>query len=205
MIERIDNGLQIAVLAVCGVVALVRALRSRGKLWTLLALFYGSWFLGDVYWSVCLFFYGQTPQISVVSDLSWYAAYIFLYMLLREAAPPVTRQEKRVLPWLGPVFALGMAVFFMRWGEVASNLIYAGLLGLLLFASIRRLMDGRQVPHARFLCAAILCACLMEYALWTASCFWTGETLGNPYYWFDLLLTASFVSFLPAVRRAVAA
>jgi hypothetical protein len=126
-------------------------------------------------------------------------------MLLREAAPPVTRREKRVLPWLGPALALGMAAFFMRWGEVASNLIYAGLLGLLLFASIRRLMDGRQVPHARFLYAAILCACLMEYALWTASCFWTGETLRNPYYWFDLLLTASFVSFLPAVRRAVAA
>ena len=88
MIERIDNGLQIAVLAICGVVALVRALRSRGKPWTLLALFYGSWFLGDVYWSVCLFFYGQTPQISVVSDLSWYAAYIFLYMATCSLARP---------------------------------------------------------------------------------------------------------------------
>ena len=201
MIERIDNGLQIAVLAACGGVALIRALRSRGKPWTLLALFYGSWLLGDVYWAVCLFFYGQTPQISVVSDLSWYASYIFLYMLLREIAPPVSRRETRLLPWLGPVFAFGMAVFFMRWGEVASNLIYAGLMGLLLFASIRRLMDGRRIPHARLLCAVILCGCLTEYALWTASCYWAGETLANPYYWFDLLLTAGFVLLLPAAGK----
>lgn len=205
MIERIDNGLQMAVLAVCGVIALIRFLRSRDKAWMLLALFYGSWFLGDVYWSVCLFFYGQTSQISVVSDLSWYAACIFLYMLLRQAAPPVTRREKRVLPWLGPAFALAMAVFFMRWGEILSNLIYAALMGLLLFSALRRLMDGQRYRSARCLVAAILCACLMDYALWTASCFWAGETIQNPYYWFDFLLTACFVLFLPAVRKGVSA
>ena len=204
MIERIDNGLQIAALAVCGGVALIRAMRSRDRLWTLLALFYGSWFLGDVYWAVCLIFYGKTPQISVVSDLSWYAAYIFLYMLLREADPPVTRRERRVLPWLGPLLAAGMAVFFMRWGEIMGNLIYASLMALLLFSVIRRFLDRQKYAAQQSLCVAILVFCLLEYALWTSSCFFKGDGLSNPYYWFDFLLTVNFVFFLPAAGKAVA-
>ena len=85
----------------------------------MLALFYGSWALGDIYWLVCLVFYNRTPHVSVVSDLSWYAAFAFLYMLLRHAAPPEKAKEKRFLPWIVPAFALGMAVFFMQWGNIS--------------------------------------------------------------------------------------
>lgn len=205
MIEQIENSLQIAVLAACAAVTLIRVIRRPDRARTLLALFYGSWLLADLYWAVCLFFYGETPQISLVSDMSWYASYILLYMLLRETAPPVTCRERHVLPWLAPVFTLGMAVFYMQWGEILSNLIYAGMMGLLLFSSIRRLMDSAHYARARFLCVLILCGCLLEYALWTASCFWIGDTPGNPYYWFDFLLTASFPFFLPAVRKLVTA
>ena len=201
MIESIDNGIQIAVLVVCVIVATFKAARYRSRSWTLLAFFYASWLLGDIYWTVCLLFYDKTPEISVVSDLSWYASYIFLYMLLRHVSPPEELTRKRILPLLGPVFSLGMALFFMQRGEILSNLIYAGLMGLLLYSAIRRLAERRN----RFLPALILILCLLEYALWTASCFWNDELLLHPYYWFDFLLTVSFPLFLPAVRREVAA
>ena len=74
-------------------------------------------------------------------------------------------------------------------------------MGLLLYSAIRRLAERRN----RFLPALILILCLLEYALWTASCFWNDELLLHPYYWFDFLLTVSFPFFLPAVRKAVAA
>ena len=201
MIERIENGLQLAVLAVCAAAAMVKALRTRERTWTLLTLFCASWALGDVYWLVCLLFFGQTPQISAVSDLNWCASFIFLYLLLREAAPPDGAREKRLLPWLGPVFAAGMAVFYMQWGQILSNLVYAALMGLLLFASVRRLADREKYARQRFLCGLVLAFCLLEYALWTASCIWSGETLANPYYWIDLALSLSFVLFLPAVWK----
>ena len=201
MIEQIDNGLQIAVLVLCVTAAIFKAAGYRSRSWTLLAFFYGSWLLGDVYWSVCLLFYDKTPEISVVSDLSWYASYIFLYMLLRRVSPPEELAGRRILPWLGPVFALGMALFFMRRGEIVNNLIYAALMGLLLYASIHRLIERRN----RTLPALILVFCLLEYALWTASCFWNDAILLHPYYWFDFLLTVSFPFFLPAVRKAVSA
>ena len=46
--------------------------------------------------------------------------------------------------------------------------------------------------------------CLLEYALWTVSCFWMGDTMANPYFWFDLLITGCMLLFLPALEKAVA-
>ena len=201
MIESIENALQIAVLLACSGYTIFRAFKYRSRTWTMLAFFYGSWALGDIYWLVCLAFFGQTPQISVISDLSWYASYIFLYMLLRHAAPPDRRREKRFLPWLGPLFTLGMALFFMQWGEIMTNLVYAMLMSLLLFSAIRRLLDGDKYAERKPLCIMILVFCLLEYALWTLSCFFTEDGIQNPYYWIDFLLTFSSVFFIPATGR----
>ena len=51
---------------------------------------------------------------------------------------------------------------------------------------------------------AILVFCLLEYTLWTVSCFDWEDSVTNPYYWCDLLLTASFPFFLGATRKAAA-
>ena len=219
MIERYENIIQIAVLIICVIVSLYRAATYHSRSWTLLSFFYGSWLLGDVYWLVCLIFYQTTPQISVIADLNWYACWIFLYMLLRHAAPPKTIQEKRILPWLGFSFAIAMAVFFFsfyvdwnaRWGtqynlwsKALDNLIYGLLFGLLLFSAIRRVMDRKLYSSQRSLCICIIVFCFIEYSLWTTSCFWWEETITNPYYWFDLLLTASFPFFILVTKKAVA-
>ena len=194
MLDQIENAIQVAVLLICVIAAAWQAVSRRSRAWTLLALFFGSWFLGDLYWLVCYLFYDTMPQISIVSDMSWYASFIFLYMLLRETVPLM--KTKHLLPWLGPVFAAGMAVFFMQWGEYFNNVVCAVLMGLLLYASIRRLQDGQN----RFLSALILIYCLLEYGLWISSCFWQRSVLSEPYYWFDFALTASFLLFIPATK-----
>ena len=91
----------------------------------------------------------------------------------------------------------------MQWGEVLSNLIYASLMGLLMYAAIGRMANKGFYRKQFFLTVLILIFCLLEYGLWISSCFWHTETLTNPYYWFDFLLTASFLIFLRAIRKAV--
>ena len=203
MTERVENALQIAVLLICASVALARALKYRSRGWTHLVFFYGSLALGDIYWFVYLLFFGVTPQISVVSDISWFACYIFLYLLLIRTAPPIKNPGRMVIPWIGPLFTASSAVFFMLRGEIFLNLIYAGLMGLLMFSSLSRLTRRRSYERQFFLSFMILVFCLIEYGLWFSSCFFDGDTLANPYYWFDILFTASFVLFIPATKKAV--
>ena len=203
MIESYENAIQVTVLLACLGIALIRAVSQRERGWTLLFFFYGSWALGDLYWLLCLIFFDKSPQFSVVSDLSWYASFIFLYLLICQIAPP-EKDSKRLLPWLGPLFTTGMALYYMQWGNVISNLICAAMLGLLLYAAIARLLDRKTYGRQRFLCVMIIIFCLLEHGLWISSCIFEWDGLRNPYYWFDFLLTLSFPCFLPAMKKAVA-
>ena len=203
MIERYENTIQIAVLAVCVVAAASRAFRWRSRSWTLLTFFYGSFLLGDLFWLACLLFFDRTPQISVVSDLSWFAAYIFLYLLLRQVTPQVSGRDERLFPLFAPAFTMAMAAFYSQWGSVLNNINYALLMGLLMGAALRR-PPGEGNRACRGLVFVTLLFCLLEYCLWTASCIWEGDTMKNPYYWCDLLVTLSYPFFLPATKKAVA-
>ena len=208
MIESIENAIQLAALICCAAVALYRAIRERRKAWLLLAFFCGSYALGDIYWQTWLILFGQTPGVPIVSDLSWYAANLFLFLLAREAAfPEGGVPSRRLLPWIGPAFTAAMAVFYMRWGMVVSNVIYAALMGLLLYEAIDGLLSLKGGGRAgrRWLCVALLAYCLLVYGAWTASCFWFEDGLRNPYLWFDFMQTLCFILFLPATKRAVAA
>lgn len=42
-----------------------------------------------------------------------------------------------------------------------------------------------------------------NYCLWTSSLFWQGDSLANPYFWFDFVLTATLLALLPIAERAV--
>ncbi|MBO4326770.1 MAG: hypothetical protein J5950_05830 [Clostridia bacterium] len=203
MIERIENAIQITVLLICAGISIFKTAKYRSRTWTNAFFFFGSLALGDIYWFVCLIFYGKTPQISVVSDLSWYASYIFLYLILTRTAPPEETGKAGFLPWLGPVFTVSMALFFMTYGEILGNIICASLMGLLLFSSIRRLKDHKRCRKELFLAVMIFIFCMIEYGLWLSSCFWSSDTLANPYYWFDFLLTVCFVILVPAIKKAV--
>ena len=205
MIESYENALQVFVLLACVSVSLYRSTRYRSRTWALLSFFYGSWLLGDLYWQACLLFYNSSPRLPVVSDLSWYAGYMFLYMLLRQTAPPEAGKRKTRLAWLAPVFTFGMAAYYMQYGQILSNILYASLMGLLVFSAIRRLADGETYRAQRFLCLCVLLFVTAEYGMWTMSCIFVGDTIRNPYYWFDILMTVSFPFFLTATRKAVAA
>ena len=203
MFESYENAAQVAILLACTAVALARAIRYKSRAWTLLSFFYGVWLLGDTYWQLCLIFYDRSPQIPVVSDLSWYAGYLFLYMLLRQTAPPEAGVHKTRLAWLGGVFTFGMAAYYMQYGQIISNIIYASLMGLLIFTIIRRVTDREAYRNQQYLCLAAIVFVLCEYGMWTASCIFTEDGLRNPYYWFDILMTVNFPFFLIAVKKAV--
>lgn len=209
-IESLEISFQVVVLCVCGIIALVRMRSLREKSALLLFAFYGSFLLGDLYWQVCLLAYGDIPQISLVSDLSWYAALLFLYLLLRTAgeargheaaaASPV----KTGLPWLAPVFTAVMAVFYIRQGKIFSNIVYAALMGLLLYEAVKGLLSaGRVKDSAKPLHRLIFLFCALEYALWTVSCFWDLEGCRYAYFGIDILITLSFPFYLPIIKREV--
>ena len=203
MIERIENLTEIIVLVICLLLTLPRTFRDRTRSRILLSLVYSAFLLGDLYWTLYLFFYGKTPSVFYVSDLSWCAAYLFLNLLLHHYQTDEERGFRSPVLWGIPVFIIGMTVFFMTRGDYLLNLIYAVLMGMMMFRSVQGLLALRGKDDGRkMLFAAALIFCLIEYGIWTASCFWVDDTIRNPYFWFEALLIAIFPFFLRAVGKA---
>lgn len=204
MIESIENGIQLVTTAVCTALSVGRAVRSGKRTWLLLALTSGVYFLGDLYWQLFLIFYGETPDYSFIPYLGWYAGYVFLLLLLLEVRGPRPAVPRSRLLWLFPVFTVGMGVFYLQWGDWIGNITAAILMGLLLWHAADSLSFWRSVQERgkRLLAWAVVLFCAAEYAAWTSSCFWMGDTLKNPYFWFDTLLSICFLLFPWALRKA---
>lgn len=207
MIEVIENSIQLAALTVCTVIATICATREKSKRSALLAMFYGSYVLGDLYWLLYLVCYGHTPTFFYVPYLGWYAAYTFLHLLLLRLSPKEERNFRTPFAWAGPVFAVFMCTYYMTFGAYLGNTVTALLMSLLLYHTIRGLIYLHKHPgednRRRWIYLAAFVFCVIEYAAWTCSCFFWDESIRNPYYWFDLLVTPCTVMFLPAFRKAV--
>ena len=211
MIEILDNGIQLLVTGLCMLLVLRRCLRTGQRPWILLALFYGCFFLADLYWFLFLVYIGDTPGFSYVSDMTYYASFLFLILLVRSLFEEAGPRIRTPLAVTGPLFAAGMAVFFMRWGDYLSNLLCGLFMGFLSYYTIRELIllsasankgDAGARALRRFL-FHILLIFVTEYVLWTLSCFWMGDGLENPYFWVDALLTAEYGLLVPALGKAV--
>lgn len=204
MIELADYLVQLSAAAAGFCAALRRYLRLRRQPWFLLACFYGTFALGTLYWTLHLLLRQETPQIFYVSDLAWTASFVFLLTLSFTLPGAEERRFRAPLCWAVPAVCLPQFGLYVTHGDVLSNVLMCSMTMLLAWRAVRGLAwagrsgEGRLRPFHR----AVLCFTALEYALWTASCFWTGDTLKNPYFWFDLLLSLAMLGFLPAVRKA---
>lgn len=206
MIEIIDNALQLIATACCTALAGVRFQQRKSQSDLLLTCFYGTFALASLYWLIYLLLHTYTPKIFYVSDLSWIASFLFLLILDVQLATPEERTFRHPAAWLSPVLGAGLMLYYMQWGDYLTNLLWCGLTAAAGWFSIRGLLFARrQTGKARdkqYFHMAVLFVVVMEYGLWTASCFWVSDTLTNPYFWFDLALTVGLVLLLPALRKA---
>ena len=202
LIEQVDNALQLIALVVCGLLTVFRSISTRNRIWVLLYMFYIVVTLGNLYWLLYLLLYKETPFYSYIPDFCWAAAYLSLLLLLQHIKDKERSRKDRKVLYLIPVFTFGMALFYMQWGKYLINIIDAVFMSLLLYYSIGGLLTAKKKTGRYYLYLVTLFFCLVEYGLWTSSCFEWGSFL-DPYYIFDVMLTLAYVLFYPAARKAV--
>ena len=105
------------------------------------------------------------------------------------------------------MFCLPQFALYATRGDLLLNVLMCGLTMMLAWCAVRGLVWAKKTESGRLrrFHGTVLAFIALEYALWTASCFWVSDTLTNPYFWFDFLLTLVLLLFLPAVRKAVEA
>ena len=207
--ELIENVLQflVTLLGVC--LAGVYYRRSRKQVYFLLTCFYGCFALGSLYWTLYLILFLKTPQVFYVSEFGWIASVIFLHILQYVLSDEKERTFPCRAAWLSVLIGVPLCILYCFYGDILSNLLWCGMMMVISYCSIRGLIFARkQVGEAhnmQYFHIGILSYVAAEYALWTTGCFWRSDSIGNPYFWMDILLTGSLLGLFPATRKAVEA
>lgn len=207
MVELIDNISQFAVTFLAGIGAGIMFYKTHKQTYFLLTCFYGTYMLGSLHWTLYILLFKYTPQVFYVSELAWIASFVFLLTLDFTLFTPKERKFHHIAAWIAPAICIPIMVFFMTRGEILGNLIMCGTTMVAAWLSIRGLIYARrqndESRNQQFFHIAVLAIVILEYGLWMASCFWVSDTLTNPYFWFDFLLSAALLILLPATRKAV--
>ena len=205
MVELIDNLVQLlAALAGC-TLAGIFYLRSRRQPYFLLCCFYGCFGLGLLYWLLYTLLVTDAPPMFYVSDIGWISCFLFLLLLQYSLADKEERAFRSRVPWLALVVEIPLTAYFISIGDVLYNLIVGVLMAAMLWFAIRGLVWQRRQPQRGklFFHLATVGYIVLENCLWLSSYPWMGDTLANPYFWFDFAVTASIILLLAAVRKAV--
>ena len=197
MVDLIENGFQLAVLAVCFAASMARAVRGRDRMWVILSFFYGCSFFSLVYWTCYLVAFGTTPRYSYAPDLGWMASYVLLVILLvefeasRALSPPVR------VAWILPAACVPACILFCTHGDILLNLADCSLMAAIGYFSTRGVVASPSsgVGKSRALHVSTLAFAVAELVLWTTSCFWTSQ-MPIPYIVADYTLTVSYAVIL---------
>lgn len=205
MVERIDNLIQFAVTLVGCALSCMLYLKERRQAYFTLTCFYGCFTLGSLYWTLYLFLFDQTPLIFLVPEIAWISGCIFLYLLQYTLSTAEERMVRHPAAWLTVLAGALMLGLYICAHSAGVGLVRCGVMTVLAWHAVRGLCGLRgkgEHPRRRFY-GLVVCFVAAEYCLWTASFFWVSDTLTNPYFWFDFLLTGTLFALLPAVRKAV--
>jgi len=187
MVESIDNYIQLAILGLCFGISLFKAVTKRRRSWVLVSVFYSAFFLGSLYWELFYYFRGDTPSKFYVAEFDWYVSYLFLFLFMKYQSNIKTTAKKSRIRWLVPVFAGGLSVYYMTFGQISSNIISAILMSMLGMAAVKGLFSDDTKMKPVYI--ATLVFFFLEYAMWTVSCLIDEVSFSNPYYYIDMAVS----------------
>ena len=205
MVEFIDNLTQLLAALAGFLLSGASYLKSRRQPYFLLCCFYGCFGFGMLYWLLCTRGVTDAPPMFYVSDIGWIRCFLFLLLLQYSFSDKEERSLQSRLPWLALVIIIPLTAYFISIGDALYNLIVGALMAAMLWTAVRGLVWQKKQPNQsrRFFHFAVIGFLVLENCLWLSSYPWVGDTLANPYFWFDFAVTASLLMLFPAVRKAV--
>ncbi|MEF9864715.1 MAG: histidine kinase [Christensenellaceae bacterium] len=207
MIEIIDNAIQLFITTSCAIWVGTLAAKRKSQSYFILACFYGTFALGLLFWLSYLAIMTYTPKIFYVSDLSWFASFLFLLLLDITLATPDERNYKPIFACVIAAIPTVTTICFLFGGDVFGTLLWCPLLIACTYNSTRGFLYARKQTdvgrNRQWIHLAILFFIFTEFTLWTLSNFFKSTTIENPYFWCDFVLSAALFLLMPAMKKAV--
>ena len=206
LFDQIIQLYNIAFTAVGLVISVFRYIRHPHRAWACTIVFLLGNLLSNYYWGAYVLLMGDYPNISsVMAYLGWNLSYIPLIPLLLCLRSDAEKRFFSPLALLPIPLNIGQFILYIPFGGIYNNIwqgVFCTIVAALSINSIvfylKNRENGAQKPYVSFVLFFYI---IIEYTMWTSSCFdWPNAWL-YPYNYAVILWTATCVSLPWAVIR----
>ena len=206
MTDLLTTLFQTIVLTVLISIGILRTITLKQREWLLITIYYFSYFLGDIYYLLIVFFYEDIPQFGHISEFSWLSSYLALVLLMNSVGGEGRYYKSRFL-WLVTLFTGASYIYFIQFGDYVYEFICDSTMTIVLIFAIRNLLYLRRNgirSESRWLFRLSMCMVTLEYCEWYSSGIWyEDDTFSNPYYIFEFIIPVFMALFIPVISRVL--
>ena len=177
----------------------------RGCLY--LIIFFLTHFLSDYYWTIYSLATRSDPDVAgFITNLGWNIGYIFLLLAVLELRYDGARGFFHPVMLLPVIINIPQLILYCSYGSILNNLWEVGITTLIMVCCLKGIMYyhvKKKEYEARFphFYVLVLIFMLMEYGMWTASCFaWPSEVM-SPYLYCTMAGSAIMIFFPWGIGR----
>lgn len=184
--DNFENILTLFVTIVGLLDCLFKYIRAPRRGYLYLIIFFLANFASNYYWAIYSLVMHNYPDVSAfLAYLGWNVGYVFLFIAVYHMRKEGAKRYFHLAMLLPVVVNLCQFLLYIQFGGFFNNLWQVGATTLTMVVCVQEVAyylknrkAGAGVPH---LAVLVLAFALMEYGMWTASCFdWPGEFL-DPY------------------------
>ena len=171
---------------------------KRGYLY--LVIFCLSHFFSDYYWAIYTLVMQKYPDVSeFVAYLGWNVGYVVLLLLILNMR--LEGSERYFHPlMLWPIIPNAIQfILYINFGGILNNLFQVGITTAAMILCMQQILycwknrgSGKKLPYLSII---VLLHIIMEYGMWTSSCFSWPSELKNPYMYFSTLTSLITIFF----------
>ena len=185
--------------------SLFRFIERPKKGYIFLIVFFLARFFSDYYWAIYVLTMHTYPNVSTfLAYIGWNISYVFLFLAAFQINEEKFNYFHPLMLW--PLLTnIPLFILFIKFGGIFNNLWQTGTTTILMIFGTKDILfyfthKKDRVPFHWFSFVGLIFL-ILEYGMWTASCFdWSSE-IKNPYLYFTILTSLATVFFPWSIEK----
>ena len=198
--EDIENLISLLCTVVGLLYSLFKYIDTPKRGYRYLIAFFVTSFLSEYYWTVYVLLMGDYPKVSeFTAYIGWNIGYIFLLLAVFFLRHEGARRFFHPLILLPLLSNIPQLILYLQYGGIVNNLWQVGITTVIMifclqeiFFCIKNRKEKKVFPGFSVL---ILLYIIMQYVMWTSSCFAWDSELTNPYFYSSILVAVIRIFF----------
>ena len=191
-IDMIDNICMLLTAVIGLLICLFRYIENPKRGYLYLSVYFLARLLSDYYWTLYYIVMNSEPDISaIMAYFGWNVSYLFLLILVYYRRNPEIKRLFHPVMLIPVPINIYLFILFTSFGGLFNNLwsgiILTGVEIFCLQSLIYYFKNRKNGVHFPFLHVTVLAGVVIEYVMWTLSCYFWDDDWSNPYYYFAFL------------------